>query len=417
MQMRILSAPVVALPVLVFALVATTASADWLNWRGPTQSGSAAPNAQPPLTWSEEENVAWKIDLPGEGSSTPLVTDDQIIVLSSEPGEGDQVRFLLGSYSRADGSKNWQSVATEATPHEGMHDTNTMASWSPVSDGKHIFAYYGSWGVYCFDLNGEKVWSKELSPMTMRAGFGEGSSPGLHGDNLILQRDHGGSSEVVVLDKTNGDERWRVERDEPTNWGTLLVTEHGGKALVITTGENFVRCYDLADGAELWRCGGQTMRPVATPVRHGDSVIVASGFRGSYLCSIPLGQTGDLTERVNWFYDGGTPDIPSPLLSDGRLYFFQGKNGILSCVDASDGTQHYFRERLDGVGTIYASPTAAGGHIYITARDGSTTVIKDGPILEVVAQNQLDATTDATPVAVGKDLYIRARTALYCLRK
>lgn len=301
-------------------------------------------------------------------------------------------------------------------PHQGLHATNTRASWSPVSDGKHIWAYYGSWGVYCFDLAGQKLWEKQLGPLTMRHGFGEGASPALHGNTLVLPRDHEGASELVALDKMTGKVLWRTPRDEPTNWGTPQVTDYEGRALIVTTGENFVRGTDLADGTELWRCGGQTARPVSTPLRSRDSIIVASGFRGSYLCSIPLGLSGDITDKINYYYDSGTPDLASPLLVGERLYFTQGKTGILSCINARTGEPYYFRQRINPLKTLYASPICAGGHVYLTDRGGSIVVIRESPELVHVATNILEATLDATPVAVGPSLILRARTSLYCFR-
>ena len=182
-------------------------------------------------------------------------------------------------------------------------------------------------------------------------------------------------------------------------------------------GEKFVRAYDLKTGKELWRCGGQTERPVASPVFHNGIVFVGSGFRGSFLGAFRLSGRGNIqdTAEVAWVIDRDTPDIASPLLSSGRIYFHKGKSGQLSCVDASTGKPHYMASRIPGLETIYASPVAAGGHVYLTSRNGTTVVIKDADQLSIVATNSVHETVDATPAPVGNELFIRGEKHLFCI--
>jgi outer membrane protein assembly factor BamB len=265
-------------------------------------------------------------------------------------------------------------------------------------------------------LQGGLVWKRDFGKMTARNGFGEGSSPTLFEDMILVPWDHEGQSYLYALNKLTGETTWQVARDEPSCWATPLVIEHNGQRQVIMNGQTCARAYDLKSGSELWRCGGQTQRPVASPVVGGGLVFVGSGFRGSFLAAFQPGGQGDIegTSHVVWSVSRDTPDIPSLLLSGDRLYFFKGKSGVLSCVDAATGKPHYWTERLE-LGTIYASPIAAGGHVYLTDREGTTVVIEDSAQLRVVATNSVGETVDATPAPVDNELFIRGEEHLFCI--
>ncbi|MEL6110074.1 MAG: PQQ-binding-like beta-propeller repeat protein, partial [Planctomycetota bacterium] len=253
--------------------------------------------------------------------------------------------------------------------------------------------------------------------MDTRASFGEGSSPTIEGDMILVPWDHEGPSALYALNKRTGKTIWKTERDEPTCWATPLVVESDGKKQVVLNGQNCARGYDLESGQELWRCGGQTQRPVATPVAEGDLVFVGSGFRGSFLGAFKLDGSGDIedSKSVAWSVGRDTPDIASPLLSEGRLYFHKGKTGILTCLDAATGEPHYSASRIPGVNSTYASPIAAGGYVFLTGRSGTTVVIKDSEELQVVATNSVGETVDATPAPVDSELFIRGEEHLFCI--
>jgi outer membrane protein assembly factor BamB len=399
-----------------------------------------APEADPPVEWNESKNVKWKVAIPGRGTSTPVVWDDQVFILTAIPddssaaaepapsGPGGRGRseqptqpqkFTVLSYHRADGKIRWQHTARTQVPHEGHHKDHGFASASPVTDGKVLIASFGSFGLYAYTLQGTLLWEKDLGDMRTRNSFGEGSSPALHGNTVVVLWDHEGEDFIVALDARNGTELWRQKRDEPTGWSTPLIVEHQGKPQVIVNGTNKVRAYDLANGRLLWEVGGQTVNAIPTPVAGDGRVIVMSGFRGAALQVIRLGGSGDLagTDSVVWTHNKSTPYVPSPLLYGNHLYFFAGNNALLSIFDASTGKPGVEAERLNGITGVYASPVGAANRVYLLGRDGGALVLRNGLQLEVLATTKLDDGFDASPAAVGRELFLRGRENLYCIAK
>ncbi|MEM0896314.1 MAG: PQQ-binding-like beta-propeller repeat protein [Verrucomicrobiota bacterium] len=453
---------------------AAKAETNWGQWRGPSGTGAAPESVKPPVEWSEEKNVKWKVPIPGDGTSTPIIWEDKIFIQTAmkaseakdqaaaeirtgefgEPstffvqadaqdprrsgkgkgkgrrgGKGgggggaptDAYDFMILCLDRKDGTTIWSKTAASTIPHEGTHQNHSYGSHTPATDGEYVFAYFGSRGLFCYDMDGELVWEKQFGEMTMRAGFGEGTSLALHGDKVIVNWDHEGPSFIAAFDKKTGKEIWLQERDEASTWSSPLVVETGdGKAQVVTNGEKAVRSYDAGTGELIWTSTGQTARPVATPVSDGKNVFVMSGFRGNMLSAVKLSAAkGDVSEKEAeiWTLDRNTPDIASPVLSDGRLYFTTGKGSYMSAYRAATGEPLFVQERIDGLRDMYASPAAANGHVYIVGRDGATFVIKDSDQLELVATNRLDDQIDGSPAFSGKDLFLRGRKYLYCLSK
>ncbi|MGH7492054.1 MAG: PQQ-binding-like beta-propeller repeat protein [bacterium] len=409
----------------------------WPQWRGPSASG-VAEHANPPLRWSEEKNIRWKIEIPGKGYSSPIVWGDLLFVTTAIPtGKGEVSsstasdgssrrgiaatevqRFVLLAISRREGKVVWQRDAIEALPHEGTHLDGSWASNSPITDGEHVIASFGSRGLFCYDLQGKLIWQKDLGDMTTRLGFGEGSSPALHGNILVVNWDHEGQDFIIALDKRTGKELWKVDREEPTSWSTPLVVMHAGNPQVIVNATNRIRSYNLADGKLIWECGGMTGNAIPSPVTADGVVYVTSGFRGSALLAIKLdGAKGDISDSpaVVWKYDQDTPYVPSPLLYDGKLYFLKVNTGILTCFNARTGEPFYSRQRLDAVPNVYASPVGAADRVYLVGREGTTLVIKNGASFEVLATNKLDDGIDASPALVDNELYLRGRKFLYCI--
>ena len=409
---------------LLIVLMGPAALADnWGHWRGPTGNG-VAPTATPPTDWSSTKNVKWKVAVPGIGSSSPVIWGDQVFVTTAVSKDGGNARslttleFQLLCFERKDGKLVWQKTAVVAKPHEETHQTNGFASASPCTDGQHVYAHFGSRGLYCYAMNGDPVWQRDDFPkMETRNSFGEGSSPTLEGNMILVPWDHEGPSALYALDKLTGKTIWKTDRDEPTCWATPLVVEHAGRKQVIMNGQTCARSYDLETGKELWRCAGQTERPCASPIADKGLVFVGSGHRGSFLGAFRMDGKGDIqgTESVVWTIDKDTPDIGSPLLSSGRIYFYKAKTGHLSCVDAASGKPFYMASRIPELDTIYASPVAAGGHVYLTSRNGTTVVIKDASELQIEATNSVGETVDATPAPVDNQLFIRGEQHLFCI--
>jgi outer membrane protein assembly factor BamB len=398
------------------------AAEDWPHWRGDRGNGVAL-EGKPPIQWSDTKNVKWKSVVPGRGSGSPIVWKDKVFVTTAiaKGGSGTaQVEndFVTLCFDRSTGKELWRQTAVTTTPHQGTHETNGFASASPCTDGVRVYAHFGSRGLYAYTLDGELVWKRDdFGKMQTRNNFGEGSSPTIEGDKILVPWDHEGPSSLYALDSATGKTIWKTDRDEPSCWATPLVIHRDGKSQVIMNGQNSARAYDLETGAELWRCGGQTERPVASAVANDEFVFIGSGFRGSFLAAFDPSGKGDVegTPYVKWQLDRDTPDIASPLLSGDRLYFHKGKSGLLSCVDAKTGKPHYTVARVPAIQTTYASPVAAGGHVYLTDRSGDITVIKDAAKLEVVGTNSLGEGVDATPAIAGNEIFIRSESHLFCI--
>ena len=400
-----------------FAGAENARAENWSHWRGPT--GNSVANATPPTSWSDTENVKWKVAIPGKASGSPVVWDQQVFVVSAvpKPSQPEMLQFKLFCFDRQTGQLVWERTAIEAIPHQETHSTNGFASASPCTDGTHVYAHFGSRGLYCYTMQGELVWKRDLGKMQTRNGFGEGSSPVLSGNMIIVPWDHEGPSSLFALNKLTGETIWEAKRDEPTCWATPLVVDVDGVKQVVMNGQVSARAYDLETGKELWRCAGQTERPAASAVAGDGLIFVTSGFRGAFLGAFRPAGRGDIegTQHVAWTIDEDTPDVASPLLSNGRLYFHKGKSGQLSCVDAATGKPHYMANRVNGLSNIYASPVAAGGYVFLTDRSGTMVVIEDSPTFKIVATNSVGETVDATPAPVDNELFIRGEAHLFCI--
>lgn len=453
--------------------------ANWRAWRGPLVTG-VAPQANPPQTWDENTNIKWKVPLPGRGSGSPIVDGDRIYLLTAiktdrtvesqevtlgdrpspfrlvqtqtennetqperrprgERGPGERrggerrrrggrrraakptnfYKFDIVCIDRTTGNILWQKTAAEVVPHEAHHGTASFASSTPITDGENLYVSFGSRGVYSYDLEGNQRWKYEVPPLYMRNSFGEGASPALYGDTLIVNCDHEQQSFIVALDANTGQEKWKQLRDEETSWDTPLIIERDGTVQVIVNAMNKSRAYDLANGEVIWECGGQASGPVPTPIVHEDLVFCMTGHRGAALNAIPLDSRGDISDSdtIAWKLERDTPYVPSPLLYDDLLYFTKSNNAILTCVKAPTGEVQFRAKRLPDMDAVYASPVAAAGRIYISGRNGMTIVLKHGSEFEVLAQNQLDETIDATPALVGDQIIIRGEQHLYCIAK
>jgi outer membrane protein assembly factor BamB len=409
----------------------------WPQWRGPLANG-IAPLAHPPLRWSETNHVRWKIPLPGKAHASPIVFGDAVFLTGAEPvgsgqnpvydhapGTHDNVpvthrhQFVVLAVARRDGQRLWQKSLREEFPHEGGHETGSLASNSPVTDGERLYVFFGSHGLYCLDLKGRVLWEKDLGRMQTLHAHGEGSSPALFGDTLIVCWDHEGDSFLYAFDKRTGRERWKVARDEKTSWSTPLVVEYEGKPQIVVSATKRVRGYDLATGAQLWECAGLTDNVVSSPVYGLGMIFAGNSYYSQSMLAIRLaGAHGDITgtDRVAWKLNRLTPYVSSPLLYDDTLYFLRHNQNVLSRLEPVSGKPRGEPLRLDGIRDfIFASPVGAAGRIYITARDGVTLVLRHDRENAILAVNQLDDVFSASPALVDAELYLRGERFLYCI--
>jgi outer membrane protein assembly factor BamB len=426
------------MPAVLLLLLAANPADHWPQWRGPLQAGVSL-TADPPQSWDAEgTNIRWKTPLPGRGHSTPIVWGERIFVTaaipigpalpprpSTAPGNHDNApvthkqRFVAIALNRADGKVLWTKTLREALPVEQGHRTASLASSSPVTDGERLYVLFGSFGLYCLDFGGEVLWQADFGPMQSLHGHGEGSSPVLYGETLIINWDHEGQSFAAALDKRTGKEIWKVARTEVTSWATPIVVEHAGRPQVIISGTSRIRGYDLARGKVLWECGGLSANVVASPVSDGEMVFAGSSYDKRALLAIRLaGAKGDITDskqHIAWSRFRGTPYVPSPLLYDGALYFLTHYQGILSRVDAKTGEDRPGAMRLGDIGDIYASPVAAAGRIYVTDLNGATAVIAAGEIPRLIAINRLNEPIAASAALAGREMYLRGEKHLYSI--
>ncbi|MBA3948843.1 MAG: PQQ-binding-like beta-propeller repeat protein [Acidobacteria bacterium] len=424
---------------LVLAIAASLQSpqSHWPQWRGPHNTGVAAGNA--PLEWSDTSNVAWKVEIPGRGFSTPAVWGDRVFVTtaiptgapaaaSAEPAaEGGrrrqapppvEHRFVVMALDRATGKTIWTKTATVATPHEGYHHLyGSFASNSPVTDGTRVYASFGSRGLFVYDMNGTEVWKKDFGvQLTMRLQFGEGTAPVLHDGRLIMLMDHNGESFMAVLDAATGKELWRVARDGSNNWSTPSVITHAGKKQIVVSAPAAVIAYDFETGKPIWSATGLGHNTIPQPVQHEDMVIVMSGYRDPKLLAIRLGREGDLTgtDAIAWTQDRGVPYTATPAIHDGILYLITD-TAMVSAFKAETGEPLYHQVRLPRPYNIKASPVIANGKIYFATEEGDVVVAKTGgPALAILATNTLaDQSFIASPAMPGGEIFLRSRTHLF----
>jgi outer membrane protein assembly factor BamB len=415
----------------------------WPYWRGPAADGMAVGDA--PLHWSDTQNVRWKTDIPGRGSSSPVIWNDRIFVTTAvktgtdaEPKEsastppakkmpfgqsGPQVEhdFRVLCLDRNTGGILWERTAITAVPHEGFHNEyGSFASNSPVTDGQNVYAFFGSRGMYCYDMDGNLIWKNYFGvKMRMRMAFGEGMAPVISGDRLILVFDHEGDSFMVMLDKNSGEQIWRVDRDESSNWAAPLVVEYKGQKQIVVNGTKRVRCYDFETGRLIWECAGLGANPIPAPVAQDDLVFVMTGYMNPNLMAIRLGGKGDITgtDAIVWSQSRGNSYTPSPVLHDNKFYALTD-NGMVSCYNARTGEPYYHQVRLPKAYSFKSSPVGANGKLYMASENEDVVVLRMGEQFEVLATNTMtDQMFIATPAIADGEIYLRSQTTLFCIHE
>ena len=403
---------------------------NWPQWRGADFAGICA-ESPVPMVWSAHENIAWRLDLPGQAGATPVVWDDRIFLTTAAENE-----LQLWCVSTA-GKFLWKQTLS-ADDRSVRGDEGNMASPSPSTDGKHVWAMVGTGTLACFDTNGNEIWKFNLQDRygEFQIQFGMASTPVLFDQRLFLQLIHGdGISDtrealVVCLDAVTSQEIWRQPRFteaskecEHSYASPIVYTLHGpDKAFFLTHGADYIIAHDLADGHELWRCGGlnphsnyhPTFRFVASPSATKNLIIVPTAKNGPVLGIRPFGR-GDITdtEYVAWRYPKNTPDVPSPLAHYSLVYLCR-ENGNLLCLDANSAEKIYEERTVRD--RHRASPVFADGKIYLTSRGGIVTVVRAGRKFEVLATNELEEEIASSPVFANGTLYLRTYKSLIAIQ-
>ncbi len=415
----------------------------WPQFRGPGALG-VADGSRFPERWGTNENVAWRIETPGRGWSSPIVWGDRVFLTSVISGGtvepprkglyfgGEQKdaptamhQWVVICHDLKDGREKWRRVVRQAVPTTPLHIKNTYASETPVTDGERVYAYFGNAGLYCLDLEGQLLWSTNWPPVKTRYGWGSAASPVLHDGRLFVVNDNEDKSYLLALDARTGRQLWRVEREEGSNWATPAVWVHDQGAELVTPGRNKVRAYDL-DGRPLWSLGGMSTIVIPTPFSKFGLLYVCSGYVGDKtrpVFAVRPGARGDISlaggqttnEFVAWSQPAAAPYNPSPLVY-GDLFYVLFDFGFLSCHDARTGVPVYDKQRIRKDTTSFtASPWAANGRIYALSEDGDTFVFQAGRDYRLLHTNSLGEMCMATPAIAGNRLLIRTLSKLYCV--
>lgn len=438
--------------VLTAVLMASVAAADnYPQFRG--VNADAISPVPLPVNWTTESGVKWKISLEGEGWSQPILWEGRLYMTAavpSNPKNADAAkpesnnggygrdrrdlvtvdyRYQVACLDAETGKPIWKTTVKQGKPPIPRHSTNTYATETPVTDGEHLYAYFGMNGVHCLDMDGEIVWQKDLGVFEMRAGWGTASSPVLQGDRLFVQVDNHEKSFLVALQAKSGEELWRVDREEKSQYSTPFVWKNSLRDELIVGGMVY-RSYEPATGKLLWQIDMNKGRSSATPVAIGDVLFVGNEFRnrggeddgGGRLYAITPGGEGDITPPgdgmkgpfVKWRMDDSDLQMASPTYCDGNLYFFQRSRGIVKCVDAETGRLEY-TSRIRGANAFWASPWTDGKHIFALDASGTTHVLAAGDSFDLVAANPTDEQAWGTPAFAGGRLYLRTVDHLYCI--
>jgi len=414
-------------------------AANWPQWRGPGGMGISN-EKNLPLEWSATRDIKWKMPIAGRGHSSTIVWGNKVFLTKAIEGElvpgakavkhmdGDK-EFLHPDSVGADhkhtlkvmcldretGTLVWERTAFEGTPYDNRHRKSSFASSTPASDGKYVYAFFGTEGLYAYDMSGKQMWKTDLGELGT-VGMGTGTLPILYDDLVIVQCDeeNGEASFIVALDKKTGKERWKTPRKVQVSWATPILVRSAKRAELITSGSELVIAYDPATGKELWRHKGVESNAIPSPVANNDMVFVSAGSPAKVAMAIMLGGTGDLADGVVWKYSKGTAYVPSPILYGDYLYLTTDR-GILTCLVAKTGEVKYEGGRVPIPATFTASPVAFDGKILLTSEDGDTFVVRAGARHEIINTNSLGEPVYASPAIADGNIFIRGERNLYCI--
>ncbi|MEM1447528.1 MAG: PQQ-binding-like beta-propeller repeat protein [Planctomycetota bacterium] len=430
------------------ALAPHAAETGWPSFRGAGGAGNAAAH---PTKWSEESNVAWKVNVPGGGWSSPIVLDGKVFVTTAvQPGvEGggrpvgyagglrtpqsmgagapkpeDEMIFQVLAYDLESGELAFEKEIGRRVPDHGVHPCNTFATETPATDGERIVVYFGMVGlVACLDAKGETQWTKDIGMFPMTADFGTGSSLAIHDGLVFVQSDNASASFVTAFSVESGEEAWSAERPKGSAWASPILWKHGEVTDLVLCGPDTVTGYDPASGEQRWRVAGMGGSFSATPGSNEERLVFGNSgpMRRGPLLSLRPSAEGTISARsdeasaIEWNVDRAGPGFSSPILVDGLVWVVDSQ-GILNCRDAATGEEIY-DERLPDARNIVASLWTDGDHVFILSEEGQCYVVPVSPEFEVIATNQIEGTFWGTPSVVDGNLLIRSAESLYCIRE
>lgn len=401
-----------------FAFLPPVSAEDWTEFRGPDGQGISQEESLP-LTWSETENVRWKVPVEGDGWSSPVVADGRIYLTSAVPidSDADNARSLrVICLSADDGSRVWEKEVFRQ-PSEGIkiHKKNSHASPTPVLSDDRVYVHFGPSGTACLTTDGEIAWKNDQ--LKFNPTHGNGGSPALFQDTLLITCDGADEQYVAGLSAETGQVKWRTDRKAEVQKGfsfsTPTLIEVNGRTQAVCPGSGAVVAYDPETGEELWSVSyGEGYSVVPRPVFSNGTVFLSSGYNSASLYAIDPTGHGDVTDtHVRWIVEKGVPKTPSMLALGDEIYFVDD-GGVASCLDTSNGQTHW-QKRLGG--KFSASVFYGGGRLYFLSEDGTTTVIEPGTTFKKLATNEIGAgdRTFASLAVVGEDLLLRSETHLY----
>ncbi|MBL8828891.1 MAG: PQQ-like beta-propeller repeat protein, partial [Planctomycetaceae bacterium] len=384
---------------------------DWPAWRGPTGQGHCD-EKNLPLTWSDTENVKWKVALEHQGNSTPIIFGDRIYLTQAH--KDGVVRSLI-CLNRADGKSLWQ----RDVPYD-QKERNWNPSWycnaSPVTDGKLIVVSFGSAGMYCYDTAGKEIW-KRTDLGKWEHAFGNGSSPVLWGDLAILwcgPNEKEGRNFLLAVDKTTGKTVWEHE-EKAGSWGTPLVTNVNGKDQLLLSTTPYLKGFDPQSGKELWLCNGLNKYVYTSPIVGNGMAVAMSGYTGAAL-AVRLGGTGDITADRLWLHEKNIQRVGSGLIVGEHAYIVE-ENGVPHCYELKSGEEQWKIEKRPNAGVTWGSMVHADGRLYVLMRNGATLVFAANPKYELLATNMLlprESTYSSLAISNG-EIYIRTFQHLWCI--
>ena len=415
---------------------------NWPQFRGP-EGNQVVHNQQPPEIWGPNQNVAWEFELDGRGWSCPIVwgnkvfftnavLEDPSVLPPAKEGRRQEnpvdavYNFEVICLDTDTGKELWKRVAYHGKPNHKTHRDNNYAPETMVTDGERVYAYFGMTGLYCYDMNGNLMWEKNLGIYPMQSDWGTSTSPMLHEGVLYLQIDNEESSFLAALDADTGEEIWRIDRDEKSNWGTPVIWKNSVRTELVAPGKK-TRGYNPGNGELLWELDMGGGRNITAPVPYGDILVAGNEERrsgGGILFAVKAGATGNISLKedelsnkwVKWSVPESGIAMATPVIYEDLIYIVERRRGQIFCYDVNTGETVYSATNITDAEPFWASPWAYNGNIYCLDEEGTTHVIKAGREFSEVRTNKLNDTFWATPTVANNSWFFRGEKGMYCIK-